>query len=1004
MTQQNGHGASLRGVAAAVLVASGLGGAVAPAQAQSGAMIEEIVVTGSRIPRAGFDTMQPATVLDSEFLESRAFTNVADALNEIPAFGLPGSSTQGTQASFSVGQSFVNFFGLGSQRTLTLVNGRRFVSSNAPTIFSDGAPGLQVDMNVLPSAMIERVETIAVGGAPIYGADAIAGTVNVIMKSDFEGFEIGGSWADHPGKGDFEERQLDLLWGANYADGRGNVVIAFQYNERDGLIANQRSHLARGWQFREPAGESEFTRILVPRGTANIVSRGGVVTPDPLLVPNVGLGAVDVDADGNPVFRQFGPDGSLIPYNVGEPTGSSIWSIGGEGLFLPDLENLFTPVERRIVNGFTSYELAPNVELFGEFLYANTNSTELINQPAYQSGVFGQESFALNFQADHPLLTPTAQQQLAELGLDNFWLQRASVDIGDRRNEQELHLYRFVGGLRGDFQIGDRNVGWEAYYSRGESDSDTRQVELISDRFFYALDVVDTPDGPACRVTADPASRPTDPSSEFGTSLPLNIFEDCVPLDLFGEGRPSQAAIDYVSANATSKTQITQEVWALNANMDLFTLPAGEFAIAAGYERRKEGARFDTDGILSGGLGRSVAIGSTAGSYKTDEFYAEFYAPVVSANMDIPFVENLSIEGAFRTVKNSLAGRDETWTIGGRLAPVDDIEFRGNVTRSVRAPAITELFLPLSGQFTFANDPCDQRFVDEGPNPDARRANCIADGIANPDDFTSNVVNASVQGVTGGNVDLDNEKADAWTVGVVLRPRWIDGLTMSVDYVDIDLEDAIEDFTLTQIMESCYDQDNFPNEFCGQFVRTPTGQLPAVDAFQSGFVNAGSRRFKAWMADIDYGLELSEVGLFSGFTNPGSLSARMSLYFPQKDITLIQEAEDDRHGQPDQNKRQGQLNLRWYRDAWSVLWQTRYLGKAVIDTNDTPTSRDIRKIDAAWYFNAGVSYDFNENVRLQLNIDNVFDKTPQPAAIAGGWSNAYGNLGRYVRGSVRIRL
>lgn len=321
MRQTKRHGATSRGLSAAILVASGVGVSSVPVHAQSGqSVIEEVVVTGSRIPRAGFDTMLPATVLDSEFLEARAFTNIADALNEVPAFGLPGSSTQGVQSGFSVGQSFVNFFGLGSQRTLTLVNGRRFVSSNAPTIFSDGAPGLQVDMNVLPSSMIERVETIAVGGAPIYGADAIAGTVNVILKDDFEGFEIGGSWGDHPDEGDFEERQLDLLWGASYADGRGNVVIAFQYNDREGLIGSDRDHLARGWQFREPAGDSEFTRVLVSNATANIVCRGGVITPDPFLLPNVGGGAVDTDTNGDPVFLQFGRDGSLVPYNVGQPT------------------------------------------------------------------------------------------------------------------------------------------------------------------------------------------------------------------------------------------------------------------------------------------------------------------------------------------------------------------------------------------------------------------------------------------------------------------------------------------------------------------------------------------------------------------------------------------------------------------------------------------------------------------------------------------------------------
>ena len=176
--------------------------------------IEEIIITGSRIPRAGFDTLMPAIVLDSEFIQERGFTDIASALNEIPAFGVPGNSTQGTQDSFSVGQNFVNFFGLGSQRTLTLVNGRRFVSSNSPSLFVGANAGLQVDLNVIPTSLIDRVETIAVGGAPIYGADAIAGTVNVIMKTDYEGFDVKTSYGASA-EGDLEETEFAFTWSAN---------------------------------------------------------------------------------------------------------------------------------------------------------------------------------------------------------------------------------------------------------------------------------------------------------------------------------------------------------------------------------------------------------------------------------------------------------------------------------------------------------------------------------------------------------------------------------------------------------------------------------------------------------------------------------------------------------------------------------------------------------------------------------------------------------------------
>jgi outer membrane receptor protein involved in Fe transport len=972
-------------------------------------LVEEVVVTGSRIPRAGFDTMLPATVLGEEFLEARGFTNVADALNQVPSFGTPGSSTEGDQSSFSVGQNFVNFFGLGSQRTLTLVNGRRFVSSNAPTVFSNANPGLQVDLNVIPSSMIERVETVAVGGAPIYGADAIAGTVNVILKDDFEGFEIGGSWGNAMEDNDLEERNFEFVYGTNFADGRGNIVVGFEFNDREGLIEADRDHLDEGWQFREPpaGSNSPFTRVLVPNAHANIVASGGAITPagTPLL-PNFGLGSVGTDANGDPLFLSFQPDGSLGPYNVGSPTGNPVWSVDGEGIFLPDLTSLFTPVDRTLVSSFASYDLTENVEFFGEFYYANNNAKELINQPAYQSAFFGDESFALTFDADHPLLTQSARDTLAANGLTSFDIQRASVDLGDRRINSELDLWRVVAGFRGDFEIAERTVNWDASWTKGKSDSNTSQNEIVSSFFFQALDVVDTADGPACRVVADPSSRPADPAAPFGANLPAASqgFDSCVPLDIFGEGRASQEAIDYITAAATSNTEIVQEIFSLNANIDLFDLPAGSFYVAGGFEHREESARFDVGGLTELGLGRSVGVNGTTGGYETDEYYGEFFAPVVSDSMDIPLVDNFSIEGAWRTVDNDIAGKDDIWTIGGRWTIVPDVEFRANKTRSVRAPAITELFLPLSGTFSFADDPCDQRFVDGGPNPETRRANCIADGITDPDNFASSVANASVQGFTGGNLDLENEVADAYTYGVILRPRWVEDLTIAIDYVDIEIEDAIEDFTLTQIMESCYDASSFPNEFCDQFTRLPSGQLPATNAFTSGFVNAGVRTLQAWTVDMEWFSDLKSWPGLNRFDNPGSLGVAANMFFPQEAETLIQGAIDDSLGEPDTAEEQIQLNLTYVWNDLRVLWQTRYISEATIDNDDGPDARDVSELDEVFLFNAGVQYTFNENVRVQLNIDNVFDKQPERASIASGWDNVYDNTGRYIRAGVKINL
>lgn len=970
--------------------------------------MEEVVVTGSRIPRAGFDTMLPANVLSSDFIERRGYTNIGDALNEVTSFGSPGSSAgvaganSSNQSAYSAGQSYVNFFGLGSQRTLTLVNGRRFVSSSAASLFTNQAPGVQVDLNAIPGSMVDRVETISVGGAPVYGADAIAGTVNVILKDDFEGFEISTSYGEAMDEGDMGETTFEMLFGGSFDDGRGNIVVGLEINDREGAIKSDRDHLAAGWQWRTETEDTGFDRVLIPNGTANIVANGGVITSvgtPPL--PNFGLGAVTPEGG----YLAFQPDGSLGPYDVGLPTGDAVWSIGGDGLFFPAVNSLYTPVNRKIATVFANYELTDNIELFGEMYIADTETKELVNQSAYQSYFFSQESAELTFSADHPLLTDTAKAQLADLGLASFDLHRASADLGDNRSKNEGELWRVVAGAKGTFEIADRSVDWDIAWTKGESKSTITSNETINDRFFYALDVVDVGNGPECRVVADPSSRPTDPASALGSSafLPTNVFDDCVPLDLFGEGRPSAEAIDYVSANATAKSILEQEVFSFNANMGLFQLPAGEFSLAIGFEHREESASFATDGVTSLGIGRSVPVKATSGGYDTDEWYAEIYVPVVSPDMDIPFVHAASIEGAFRQVDNSLAGKDDIYTYGGRFAPVEDLEFRGNVTRSVRAPAITELFLPLSGTNSFAADPCDQTNVDSGPAPANRRANCIAAGI-DPDNFSSNVRNASVQGRTGGNLDLANEVADGFTYGVVIRPRWVQDLSVAIDYVDIEIEDAIESFSLTNIMESCYDAGSYPNSFCGQFERGADGQVPPIDAFTSGYVNAGVRTMRGITVEFDWSSELNSWPGFKNLSNPGMLAVSGNMFFPRENESLVLGAVNDNLDLPSMAKEQVQVNLTYFWNNLSVLWQTRYIGETVVETDISDTRYPDDSLDAVFLHNVGVAYEFNEKIRLNLNINNLLDEEPEKSAVARGYDVQYDNIGRYLRAGITMSL
>jgi outer membrane receptor protein involved in Fe transport len=963
--------------------------------------VEEIIVTGSRIPRSGFDTLQPAIVIDSEFLEDRGFTDVATALNELPAFGMPGNSTQGTQGSQSVGQSFVNLYGLGSQRTLTLVNGRRFVAGNSPSLAIGANAGAQVDLNMIPTALVDRIETISIGGAPIYGADAIAGTVNVIMKSDFEGLEFRSSYGQSA-EGEMEETVFSLAWGANSADGRGNVTLGVEHSDREGMIESDMPHLQTGWQFREQ-GDPNFDLSLISPGYANIVSNNGILTPGNLMLPNFGVGQWP---DGS--YTQFAPDGGVQGYNVGEPTANAVWSVGGEGLFLPDVTPLYTPLKRTLATAFASYEIAPEVEIFAEVWAGQSEATELVNQPAYQSGFFATYEAELNFQIDHPYLTQEARDFLANQGADNFYLHRASTDLqpGNQSNGK-VNLYRGVLGFRGDFvAMGDREFTWDVSFNRGRTDMSTTDQDLDNNRFFYALDAVQTPDGIQCRVVADPSSRPPEPSDPFGTSLPSNIYDDCQPLNLFGQGQPSQAALQYINVLESAVTTIDQEVIEANFGTgNLIELPAGGLGVNLGISTRTESSEFAPSGFTQAGYGRNDPLQPVVGEFTSDEIYGEFFAPIISPDMDFPLVYNLQVEGAYRYLDNDRAGTDDVWTMGFKYAPIPDIEFRANVTESVRAPAIQELFLPQSGTSSFAGDPCDATLVNSGPNPAARLANCEAGGAGLPpidtSTFVSQVRNASVNGTTGGNTSLVNETAETWTAGIIFRPRFLDGLQWSIDYIDFDIADAITEFTLTNVMTTCYDADAFPNPFCSQFQRQADGQLPPNNAFQVGFVNAGQRTYKAYVSEILYGFD----ALGGDWDIFGSLQ-----HVTESTRTLLGATTDFRGevattaANPGAPEWQANIRVRYSRDRWSAFLQPRFIGEGIWDNDAAPDRFTVPGEDNVWIWNTGFNYEFTDSISAQLNINNISDKLPSPGAIATGNDSRYDNVGRFYRVSLQIAL
>ncbi len=943
-----------------------------PQAAEDAEVGEAIIVTGSRISRQRLDTTQPTTVIGAETIEDRGLTNIGDALDSVPAFGPAASSSAGTQAgSFGSGQTFVDYFGLGSQRTLTLVNGRRYVSSNTTSIFGPVAAGSQVDLNTIPSLMVDRIETVAVGGAPIYGSDAIAGTVNIILKDKFDGIRLDAQYGISR-EGDAAEYRLGAMAGTSFGGGRGNIVAAFEYNQSEGLLYSDRRATARGMFFVSPADPNyPFDNQLISDRRINIMSEYGIPLAEDF-APGFGVGIYNNSGQE----LAFNREGRLAPIDFGAPTRGVVDYGGGNGLSLIPLSNLRSPVERYLGNVQANYQITDGVRAFMEFSYARSTGTELRAQPVYNSALFddaGEPSGNLIVPLTNPFLNPADRATIAQSldadgdgtpDQDFFYLGRANTDLTSGRGSSTVQLYRIVGGFDGKLNAGEREFKWEISGNYGRSDTKGSSRELVQQNFLNAL--AGCPAGAANSAIA-------------------TLSSTCAAFNPFGQ-QNSQAVTDYITtvANPTA----VNEQWVVSANVsgELFSMWAGDIGFALGYEHRDEKSRFDPGAFFYGAVdptnptgprlsyGRSVAIDAVQGGYNTDEVYGELRVPLVSPEMGVGFVNLLEFSGAARYTDNSLAGGALTWTAGGRWQPVEDLTIRGNYTRSIRSPAVTELFNPTSPIFTLADDPCDSRFLNSGPNPANRKANCAADGL--PANFTSNIVSATADGSLSGNTGLQNEKANSWTVGAILAPRFMPGFSLSVDWVSIKLKDAIVSVDADQTMEACYDSPSFPNSACDRIDRGPDGQ---VDFIRTGYLNAASYDYQGIVADLSYRFNTPFLGASSKVTLRGGYQ-----YIDKLEQAVGLGDRTTLRNSIGYSKHQFTGSFSYNNGPVDYYLQAEYTGPTTVDPDALRSAYDYYNVNSSVVLNTSISFRVQDKFRLRFIVDNLLDTDPPYPVPAGG--------------------
>jgi len=1034
-----------------------------------------IVVTGSRIRRPNYDTAQPAVVIDSAQIESRGFETLGQAINEQPAFGVPGASPVGAAqgGEFGSGQSFVNFLGLGDQRTLTLVNGRRFVSGNTAAIFGPTSAGSQVDLNNINTKLVDRVETIAIGGAPIYGSDAIAGTVNVILKRDYEGFDLDAQYGVSQ-RGDAANWRLRGLAGMNFADGRGNVTISGEYNKGTGLLFRDRPALRRQLFEGDCEPSSQFSQCVYPDFRYPTLSEHGipvisggvfgfVLSPEQAVdVPVGGFGDFDgngipgtisdlfvanggtfgmqdaiLDSEGRPL--RFDQNGNLVPIDfgarVGGPGSLNIFASGGNGFDIGNLTSqLLTDTKRYNANLLTQYEITDNIRLFGEGWYSYSKGVNLINQPVYNSAFFdaaGTPDGNLIISLDNPFLSNQARQIISDYIDSNplatpgeFELGRANIDIISGRASSVSKLYRLVGGLDGSFGIGDRRYDWEVVLNYGRSKVVGHSKELVQQNFENAIDAVDEGVFNGGAPNGNIICRPGFTNASIGTGSSA-----CSPINPFGSGNISQAALDYILADSNPSSVNTQFVATASINGPIISLPGGDLAFALGAEYRKETTHFKPGEFLFGGpdpdptedttgngdptddrvqFGRSIPIFPVSGKFHTKEVFAEIRAPVIAPSNDVTGIYNLELHGAARYVKHSIAGGDWTYTIEGRYAPIKDIAIRGNFTHAIRAPAITEIFNPSQQFFDFAVDPCDIDQLGNGPDPATRQANCALDV---PPGFQSQSNSASFHQVIAGNQDLKNERSNAWSVGAVLSPRFIPGLTISADYLDIKLKDAIASFSASQILNFCYDSPDFPNnQFCDNFTRDTDPADPQINFVQTQFFNASELRYRGILGALDYRTKTPFLGANSTVGVNVTYQYLRTLT-TKADETSAPVTNDGSIGYP---KHSAVVNLNYQNGPVGLFSSIVYTSSVEIDPDSASDFREHPKYDAFTYVNGGVSFDVNniagrgigKGMTFRFVVDNIFDAKPNFPFPAGGGTVTYfpGELGRYFRAGASVKF
>lgn len=995
-----------------------------------------IIVTGSRIARSSLDATVPITSIGGDTLVASS-NSIGETLNDLPSLRSTFSQSNTSRSVGLAGINLLDLRGLGSQRTLALVNGRRHVSSDITFL------GVSTDINTIPGDLIERVDIVTGGSSAVYGSDAIAGVVNFILKDDFKGVKLRAK-AGTSTYGDAGSYSISGVVGTNFAGDRGNVAISAEYSRQDPFFASKRPNLARNSGFvvvdTDPAGsDGVIDRRFVKDIRSTAMSIGGLIQ-----VPSFGAGAPcgrDTNGAAFACTLLFQPDGSLTAQTGTRlglaPLGSfdgGNGSTGSEGRS----RAVFPALDRYVINLIGHFTVSEAFEPFVEAKFARTNTRVQTFSPFFQGSTIG---FGADLRErprfDNPFLSDNARAVIiaarAAGGLAPFnaasriTLRKDLFDLKPLEEINTRETYRVVGGAKGSF---NQDWAYEFSVNYGELRQKSKVPNnLDTQRFLLAIDAVRDPATGqiVCRSKIDPAAalinralNPNDPSqSAMIASFTQRLASDvaaCVPLNPFGQGNISAAAKDYLAQETRSAGNIKQFVANASLTGDSrrwINLPGGPISFAIGAEYRRETNFYANDALSSSGVSFFPTIPFfDPPAFVVKEAFGEIRLPILK---EIPFVKELTLSGAGRVSDyRGNTGTVFAYNLGLDYAPIADVRFRAGLARAVRAPALSGLFSGQLPGFSFVVDPCASSNI--GTGSATRRANCAAAGIPAAFDF---VYSGPLSTIAGGNPALTEETADSYTLGIVVEPRKIPGLSFTVDYYNISITNVIGNPNGQQILNACYDGATLNTSFCGLFRRAGAGGAAGGEvpfqiiegSLQQILINNAKRQTRGVDVEARFSREIP------GFA---TLSTRLTYthVFQKNDFF-----------DPSNPKRANQtlLELGDPKDAFNVStsfkrgsatlgFQFRYIGKQVLNTFEdffsvqgrAPENADFASskfYPATFYQDVSLSLDVNARFNIRIGVDNVFNRQPPfGLAGAGGGSSIYDVRGRYFHAGVTSRF